>query len=74
MPNMISINITNVAMRLLEFTGIVMTGGQFFITLYIKYLFHSSFDLPEEAGLGLCLGISILLIIFPAKNINDRLF
>lgn len=46
MPNMISLHITNAAMRLLEFTGIVMTGGQFLITFYIKYLFQSSFNVP----------------------------
>jgi TRAP-type C4-dicarboxylate transport system permease small subunit len=71
---MISLYITNAAMRLLEFTGVIMTGGQFIITFYTKYLFQSSFSVAEEAGLGLCLGISIVLILFPARNINERFF
>lgn len=40
-PNMLSISITRTAMRLLDFTGVVLTAGQLLIVVYIKFIFVS---------------------------------
>jgi hypothetical protein len=40
---MISINITKAALRLLDFTGIILSGGQILIVVYIKFTFKGSF-------------------------------
>lgn len=45
-PNMLSMNITLTAMRLLDYTGVVLSGGQILITLYVKFIFSSTFTLP----------------------------
>lgn len=71
---MISINITKAAMRLLDFTGIILSAGQILIVFYIKYTFKSAFTPPEEAAIALCLAFSIILIVIPSSNINERLF
>jgi hypothetical protein len=73
-PNMLSISITNTAMRLLDFSGIIFSGGQILIVFYIKHSFGGSFTLAEQIGIGLCLFLSIILIVLPSSKINERFF
>lgn len=72
-PNMLSISITNAAMRLLDFTGIMLAIGQFLVVFYIKYNYSGVWTVTEQVGLALSLFLSILLIIIPSININKRL-
>ena len=72
-PNMLSISITNAAMRLLDFTGIMLAIGQFLVVFYIKYNYSGVWTVTEQVGLALSLLLSILLIIIPSININKRL-
>jgi hypothetical protein len=45
-PNMLSISITRTAMRLLDYTGVILAGGQILITAYIKFAFNGTYTLP----------------------------
>lgn len=71
---MLSIHITKSALRLLDFTGIILSSGQFLVTLYIKFTFKVGWTVEEEAAMGLCFGLSVILILLPSININERLF
>lgn len=73
-PNMLSISITRTAMRLMDFTGAVLSIGQILIVFYIKFLFGSTFTLAEQIGVALCVGFSVILILLPSQKINKRLF
>lgn len=44
-PNMVSIRITKVALRLMDFTGIIFSVGQILIVTYIKFIFGDKFTL-----------------------------
>jgi hypothetical protein len=44
-PNMLSISITRTAMRLLDFTAVILAIGQILIVVYIKYIFGGDFTL-----------------------------
>jgi hypothetical protein len=71
---MLSISITRTAMRLLDFTGVVLTAGQILIVFYIKFIFDSPFTIAEQIGIALCIGLSIILIMLPSQKINQRCF
>ena len=69
-PNMLSISITRTAMRLLDFTGVTLSIGQILIVFYIKFIFGTEFTLNEQIGIGLCTGLSVVLIFLPSQKIN----
>lgn len=73
-PNMLSISITRTAIRLMDYTGVVLAGGQILIVFYIKFIFGSKFTLAEQIGVALCVGLSIVLIALPSQKINAKLF
>ncbi len=73
-PNMLSLSITKAAIRLLDSTGVILSVGQILIVLYIKFTFKSPWTPLEEAGLGLCLAFSIVILILPSYNLNKYFF
>jgi hypothetical protein len=71
---MLSIRITKTAIRLLDYTGIIFSGGQILIVFYIKFIFESQFTIAEQIGIALCLFFSLILVFLPSTKINKKLF
>lgn len=67
-------DLTRMAMRLLDYTGLVFSIGQLLTVLFIKFTLKASFSPLEQACLALCFGLSFAIVFFPSLRVSKWLF